>query len=168
MTIARTRCESASRSIARRPARSSTTTSAGRPRAMRARRSTAASPAAAASRRSARALWLRSPDKISHLLGEHNMSGGLIFALACALLAIVYGAWQITRILKLPEGNERMREIAGAVREGAIAYLWRQYKTIALVGVVLFFLIGFFLDWASAFGFLIGALLSGACGIICM
>jgi K(+)-stimulated pyrophosphate-energized sodium pump len=96
------------------------------------------------------------------------MSGGLIFALACALLAIVYGAWQITRILKLPEGNERMREIAGAVREGAIAYLWRQYKTIALVGVVLFFLIGFFLDWASAFGFLIGALLSGACGIIGM
>src|SRR5438094_8185676 len=96
------------------------------------------------------------------------MTGGLIFALACALLAIVYGAWQITRILKLPEGNERMREIAGAVREGAIAYLWRQYKTIALVGVVLFFLIGFFLDWASAFGFLIGALLSGACGIIGM
>ncbi len=96
------------------------------------------------------------------------MSAGLIFALACALLAIVYGAWQITRILKLPEGNERMREISAAVREGAVAYLWRQYKTIALVGAVLFLLIGFFLDWASAWGFFIGAVLSGACGIIGM
>ena len=96
------------------------------------------------------------------------MSAGLIFALACAVLAIVYGAWQITRILQLPEGNERMREIAGAVREGAVAYLWRQYKTIAFVGVVLFLLIGFFIDWASAWGFLIGAVLSGACGVIGM
>ncbi|HZM37113.1 MAG TPA: sodium-translocating pyrophosphatase [Burkholderiales bacterium] len=96
------------------------------------------------------------------------MSAGLIFALACAVLAIVYGAWQITRILTLPEGNERMREIAAAVREGAVAYLWRQYKTIAFVGVVLFLLIGFLLDWASAWGFFIGAVLSGACGVIGM
>src|SRR5256712_11577898 len=98
------------------------------------------------------------------------MQAGLVFALVCALLAIVYGVWQITRILRLPEGNERMREIAAAVREGAIAYLWRQYKTIAMVGVILFLVIGFVpgLGWATAWGFFIGAVLSGACGIIGM
>jgi len=96
------------------------------------------------------------------------MTGGLWFALVCAFVAIVYGAWQITRILRLPDGNERMREIAAAVREGAVAYLWRQYTTIGIVGAVLFVLIGVFLDWASAWGFLVGALLSGACGIIGM
>src|SRR5256714_11929521 len=98
------------------------------------------------------------------------MSGGLLFALGCALAAIVYGIWQSTRLLRLPDGNERMREIAAAVREGAIAYLWRQYKTIAVVGVILFLVIGFIpaLGGPTAWGFLIGALLSGACGIIGM
>jgi K(+)-stimulated pyrophosphate-energized sodium pump len=98
------------------------------------------------------------------------MTGGLYFALACALLAIVYGVWQITRIVRLPDGNERMREIAAAIREGAIAYLWRQYKTIAVVGVILFLGIGFIpvLGWPTAWGFFIGAVLSGACGIIGM
>ena len=98
------------------------------------------------------------------------MSGGIIFALVCAFIAIAYGVWQITRILRLPEGNERMREISAAVREGAVAYLWRQYKTIAYVGVVLFFIIAFMpgLGLPTAWGFLIGALLSGACGVIGM
>ena len=98
------------------------------------------------------------------------MQSGLVFALACAVLAIVYGVWQIGRILRLPDGNPRMREIAAAVREGAIAYLWRQYKTIAIVGVILFLVIGFVpgLGWATAWGFFIGAVLSGACGIIGM
>jgi K(+)-stimulated pyrophosphate-energized sodium pump len=98
------------------------------------------------------------------------MNSGLVFALACAVLAIVYGVWQISRILRLPDGNERMREIAAAVREGAIAYLWRQYKTIAVVGVILFLVIGFVpaLGWPTAWGFFLGAVLSGACGIIGM
>jgi K(+)-stimulated pyrophosphate-energized sodium pump len=98
------------------------------------------------------------------------MTGGLIFALACALLAILYGVWQITRIVRLPDGNDRMREIAAAIREGAIAYLWRQYKTIAVVGLILFLGIGFIpvLGWATAWGFFIGAVLSGACGVIGM
>src|SRR5687767_1048573 len=98
------------------------------------------------------------------------MNAGLIFALVCAVLAIVYGIWQIGRILRLPEGNERMREIAAAVREGAVAYLWRQYKTIAVVGVVLFLAIGLVpgLGWPTAWGFFLGAVLSGACGIIGM
>src|SRR3989454_695260 len=102
--------------------------------------------------------------------GERDMSGGLLFALGCALAAIVYAIWQSTRILRLPDGNERMREIAAAVREGANAYLWRQYKTIASVGVILFLVIGFIpaLGWPTAWGFLLGALLSGACGVIGM
>src|SRR6187549_958311 len=98
------------------------------------------------------------------------MTAGLIFALVCALLAIAYGVFQSGRILRLPEGNERMREISLAIREGAVAYLWRQYKTIAMVGVILFLVIGFVpkLGWATAFGFLIGAVLSGAAGYIGM
>src|SRR4026209_87740 len=98
------------------------------------------------------------------------MQSGLVFALACALLAIVYGVWQIQRILRLPEGNERIREIAAAIREGAIAYLWRQYKTIAIVGVILFLVIGFVpgLGRATAWGFFICVVRSGACGIIGM
>jgi K(+)-stimulated pyrophosphate-energized sodium pump len=98
------------------------------------------------------------------------MTAGISFALGCAILAILYGGWQSTRILRLPTGNERMREISAAVREGAVAYLRRQYTTIAIVGVVLFIVMGVTpgLGWPTAFGFLIGALLSGACGIIGM
>jgi len=98
------------------------------------------------------------------------MSAGLIFALACAVLAIVYGMWQRSWILAQPDGNDRMREISAAVREGAIAYLKRQYTTIAIVGVILFLVIGFIpqLGWASAWGFALGAVLSGLSGIIGM
>jgi len=98
------------------------------------------------------------------------MHGGLVFALVCAGVAILYGAVSINWILSQPDGNDRMREIAAAVREGAVAYLKRQYTTIGIVGAILFLVIGFVpqLGWASAFGFLIGAVLSGACGVIGM
>jgi len=93
---------------------------------------------------------------------------GLWIALACAVVAIVYGAISVRWVLAKSAGNERMRQIAAAIQEGARAYLNRQYRTIALVGVVLFVVIGFALDWGTAIGFAIGAVLSGATGYIGM
>jgi K(+)-stimulated pyrophosphate-energized sodium pump len=93
---------------------------------------------------------------------------GLIAALACAVLALVYGAWSVGWVLKQPAGNARMQEIAGAIQEGAQAYLNRQYSTIGAVGVVLFVIVGFVLSWGTAIGFAIGALLSAAAGYIGM
>src|SRR6187399_2384827 len=92
------------------------------------------------------------------------------FALACAAVAVLYGLYLTWWLLKQPAGNERMQEIAGAVQEGAAAYLRKQYTTIAVVAIVPFFLLGFYdkLGWGAAFGFLIGALLSAAAGFIGM
>ncbi len=96
------------------------------------------------------------------------MSPELIFAILCGLAAVAYGLYSMLWILKQPEGNERMREIARAVQEGASAYLNRQYTTIGLVGVALFVLIGIFIDWYTASGFAIGAVFSGLTGYIGM
>jgi K(+)-stimulated pyrophosphate-energized sodium pump len=95
-------------------------------------------------------------------------SMALAFALVCGVLAVTYGALSVRWVLDHPEGNERMREIAAAIREGASAYLNRQYTTIAKVGGALFLLIWMVLGWKTAFGFLVGAALSGATGYIGM
>ena len=89
-------------------------------------------------------------------------------ALVCSLVAIIYGILSVRWILSQPEGNERMREIAAAIQQGAAAYLNRQYATIGGVGVVLFVALGIVLDWYTGFGFLIGALFSAAAGYIGM
>ncbi|MCU7933959.1 MAG: sodium-translocating pyrophosphatase [Candidatus Thiodiazotropha sp. (ex Dulcina madagascariensis)] len=96
------------------------------------------------------------------------MSTELIFALACAIAALAYGFLSVKWILAQPEGNERMREIAGAVQEGAQAYLNRQYSAIGIVGFVVLVVMFFGLDSATAIGFAIGAILSGITGYIGM
>ncbi len=92
----------------------------------------------------------------------------LYFAIACGVLSIVYAVWAIQSVLAADAGNARMQEIAGAIREGATAYLTRQYTTVAIVGVVVFLLAWWLLSATAAFGFAIGAILSGSAGFIGM
>ena len=91
-----------------------------------------------------------------------------IFILLCGLAAVLYGLITSRQILSLSAGNEKMQEIAKAIQEGAKAYLNRQYLTISIVGVVIFFLIWIIFDLFSAIGFLIGAFFSGAAGYVGM
>src|SRR2546423_106532 len=87
---------------------------------------------------------------------------------ACGLLAVGYAVWATRSVLAADAGSAKMQEIAAAVREGAQAYLKRQYATIAAVGIVIFLIVGWLLGWLVAVGFLIGAVLSGAAGFIGM
>jgi K(+)-stimulated pyrophosphate-energized sodium pump len=86
----------------------------------------------------------------------------------CGLLAIIYGIWAILSVMRADPGSAKMQEISAAVREGAQAYLKRQYTTIGGVGIVIFLIVGYFLGWLVAVGFAIGAILSAAAGFIGM
>src|SRR5213083_3678601 len=103
-------------------------------------------------------------------VGSFFNDHAVLFALVCAGVAIAYGIGLTVWLLRQPAGNERMKEIARAVQEGAAAYLRRQYMTIAAVSIVPFLLLGFYhkLGWGTAVGFLIGAVLSASAGFIGM
>ncbi|TIV32323.1 MAG: sodium-translocating pyrophosphatase, partial [Mesorhizobium sp.] len=88
--------------------------------------------------------------------------------IACGLLSVLYAIWATRSVLASDQGNQRMQEISAAIREGAQAYLARQYTTIAVVGIVVLLLAWWLLSITSAIGFLIGAVLSGTAGFIGM
>src|ERR1700682_3436238 len=94
------------------------------------------------------------------------VNNAILLALACGVVALLWGGYTAAWILRQPDGDDRMREIAAAIQTGAKAYLNRQYTTIGMVGVVLFLVIGLVpgLGWVTAIGFAIGAIASGVAG----
>jgi K(+)-stimulated pyrophosphate-energized sodium pump len=109
---------------------------------------------------------LRGPILKIQLEGKSMIAMWLI--ILCGLAAIAYGVWATQSVMAADAGSSRMQEISAAIREGAQAYLRRQYTTIAIAGVVIFLIVGFFLGWLVAVGFAIGAVLSGLAGFIGM
>src|SRR5580658_9188775 len=102
-----------------------------------------------------------------HRTGVFSMTTLWLIVL-CGVLALIYAIWATGWVLRANPGSEKMQEIAAAVRVGAQAYLRRQYTTIAVVGIVIFLIVGFLLGWLVAVGFAVGAILSGAAGFIGM
>src|SRR4029077_16576357 len=98
------------------------------------------------------------------------VNNAILLALVCGVIALAYGGYTASWILRQPDGNDRMREIAAAIQTGAKAYLNRQYATIGVVGAILFLVIGLVpgLGWTTAMGFALGAIASGAAGYIGM
>ena len=105
-------------------------------------------------------------ERSPNVRGQYAMLLGLI--ILCGLLSVVYGVYTVNSVMSADAGTQRMQEISGAVREGAQAYLKRQYTTIAGVGVVVFIGLGLLLSWTVAAGFAVGAILSGSAGFIGM
>ena len=94
------------------------------------------------------------------------MDTAIWLVIACGALSLVYGIWATQSVMAADAGNERMREIAGAIQEGAQAYLTRQYTAIAVAGAVIFLIVAILLGIPVAIGFAVGATLSGAAGFI--
>ncbi|HEV1992415.1 MAG TPA: sodium/proton-translocating pyrophosphatase, partial [Candidatus Dormibacteraeota bacterium] len=92
----------------------------------------------------------------------------VLFGVAGGLAAVVFAIALIFLVLRLPTGNDRMREIAAAIQEGASAYLNRQYMVIAIIGVIIAIVIGLFINWTTATLFVVGAVLSAAAGYVGM
>src|SRR3954468_17356923 len=93
-------------------------------------------------------------------LALHLLKSGISISMVCAALGLLFAVFLIRAVIRLSPGNERMREIAGAVQEGAKAYLNRQIMTISVIAVVIFALLFFFKDAPTAVGFLLGAFCS--------
>src|SRR5215213_3970693 len=105
---------------------------------------------------------------MSSLLASFLEHSGIPLSMGCAVVALVFAVGLIKAILALPAGNEKMKQIAGAVEEGAKAYLGRQVSTVSVIAVIITRLVGFFKDWSTATGFVLGAVCSLAAGFIGM